>query len=85
MSYLFLSCTEKKPESTTWTGFTTLYQDLEGQETLPDSANTNEAACSALPQIVELIKQLSATEYEELLRLIKNGSYSLPISDADFK
>jgi len=38
-----------------------------------------------LPQIVELIKQLSATEYEELLRLIKNGSHSLPISDADFK
>ncbi|EET82442.1 ATP-binding protein [Acinetobacter radioresistens] len=75
----------KKPESTTWTGFTTLYQDLEGQETLSDSANTNEAACSALPQIVELIKQLSATEYEELLRLIKNGSHSLPISDADFK
>ncbi len=75
----------KKPESTTWTGFTTLYQDLEGQETLSDSANTNEAACSGLPQIVELIKQLSATEYEELLRLIKNGSHSLPISDADFK
>lgn len=75
----------KKPESTTWTGFTTLYQDLEGQETLSDSANTNEAACSALPQIVELIKQLSATEYEELLRLIQNGSHSLPISDADFK